>query len=280
MEKIKIHLLRCGYVLVSPNLPFGNGNLIKASGLFEPKKEKIWLPVNAVYIEHPAAKILIDTGWNRAMSPEGVEDKEAQIKHLSHLLYEINQGYVESGKTADEQLSQMGINAADLDYVVLSHLDCDHASGLSPFKEAKKIIVSDEEMKSATGVINSHTRYTPSLWEGTGIETFSFSNTGLGPVGESYDLLGDSSIQLVHIPGHSKGLVATLISNNGKQVLYFSDGGYATRSWKDMLLPGVCENKEAAYKSLEWIRDISCTNSCVDSFACHDPEISPHVIEI
>ncbi len=254
--------------------------LIKASGIFESEKEKIWLPVNAVYIEHPTAKILIDTGWNRAMSPNGVIDKEAQIRHLSYLLYEVNQGYVEIGKTADEQLAAMGVGVEDLDYVVLSHLDCDHASGLSPFKRAKKILVSDKEMESAMGLVNRHTRYTPRLWEESGIETFKFSQTGLGPTGESFYLLGDDTIQFVHIPGHSKGLSATLISNNGKQVLYFSDGGYATRSWKEWLLPGVCEDKVAARKSLEWIREITLSDSCVDSFACHDSEIEPHVTVI
>ncbi len=280
MDKIKIHMLHCGHVLVSPNLPFGDGNLIKASGFFEPEKDKIWLPVSVVYIEHPKAKILIDTGWNRAMSPKGVIDKEAQIKHLSHLLYKVNQGYVELGKTADEQLAAMGVEVEDLDYVVLSHLDCDHVSGLSPFKGAKKIIVSEPEMESATKFVNSHSRYTPRLWEGTGITTFKFNKTRLGPVGESYDLLGDGTIQLVHIPGHAAGLAATLIRNNDKKILYFSDGGYASRSWKEMLLPGVIEDKKAGFESLEWIRDVSISQDCIDSFACHDPEIAPHTTEL
>lgn len=196
------------------------------------------------------------------------------------MLYKVNQGYVELGKTAAEQLEAKGIKVTDLDYVVLSHLDCDHVSGLSQFKRAKNIFVSDVEMESATKFVNAHSRYTPRMWEGTGIRTFSFSQSGLGPVGESYDLLGDGTIQLVHIPGHAAGLVATLIQNNSKKVLYFSDGGYATRSWKEMLLPGVIEDKKAGYKSLEWIRDISLSNECIDSFACHDPEISPHTTEI
>lgn len=174
----------------------------------------------------------------------------------------------------------MGVSVEDLDYVVLSHLDCDHASGLSPFKGAKKILVSKLEMEAAMGFVNSHTRYTPRLWDGTAIETFNFSQTGLGPVGESFDLLGDGTVQLVHIPGHSKGLTATLISNNRKQVLYFSDGGYATRSWKEMLLQGVCEDKAAARRSLKWIREISLLDTCLDSFTCHDPAVAPHITEI
>lgn len=70
------------------------------------------------------------------------------------------------------------------------------------------------------------------------------------------------------------------LSNNGKQVLYFSDGGYSTRSWKELLLPGVCEDRKVAYKSLEWIREVSLSDACVDSFACHDLEIAPHITEI
>ena len=99
----------------------------------------------------------------------------------------------------------------------------------------------------------------------------------MGPVGESYDLLGDGTVQLVHIPGHSKGLFATLVSNNGKRAMYFSDGGYATRSWKELILPGLCEDKKAAQKSLEWIKTVSESPDCIDSFACHDPEIAPHI---
>ncbi len=75
---------------------------------------------------------------------------------------------------------------------------------------------------------------------------------------------GDGTIQLVHLPGHAAGLVVTLIQNNGKKVLYFSDGGYATRSWKEMLLSGVLEDKNAGYKSLKWIRDTSISEDCID----------------
>ena len=277
MKEIKLHLLQSGFVRVSPALPFGNGNKLKASGLFMPSKDKVWLPVTALYIEHPKGKILIDTGWNRAMSPNGEYDKVAQIKHLSRLLFHINEGYVERGKTIREQLSAMGVEPSDLDYVVLSHLDCDHVSGLKEFVGAKNILVSADEMAFANQFVNRMTRYKSDWWEGTGVKTYNFNRTGIGPVGESYDLLGDGTIQLVHIPGHSKGLAATLISNNDRKAMYFSDGGYATRSWKEMILPGICEDKAAAYKSLEWIRDISSSPDCIDSFACHDPEIAPHI---
>ena len=87
---MKIHVLHTGEVRVSPYLPFGgdNCNLLKASGMTTPKEDWIWLPVSVYLIEHPKGLILVDTGWHRDMSLEGVYDKAAQIKSLgSRILY-------------------------------------------------------------------------------------------------------------------------------------------------------------------------------------------------
>jgi len=40
----------------------------------------------------------------------------------------------------------MGLTPSDIDYVLISHLDCDHANGLRQVKEAKNILVSKTEM--------------------------------------------------------------------------------------------------------------------------------------
>lgn len=278
---IKVRLMHCGKVLVSPNLPFGDGNLLGASGFFTRRNDKIWLPVSTVYIEHPQARILVDTGWHRAMSPNGTLDKRAQIAHMSYLLYLVNQGVVAAGQTVSEQLNNLGVKPTDLDYVILSHLDCDHVSGLGQVNEAKRILTAREELESALGFVNSHTRYTPSMWEGSGLRTFEYEPSNEGPYGRSLDLLGDGSVKLIWTPGHSRGLFATKITGaDGRYVLYFSDGGYATRSWKDMVLPGICEDRLRATASLEWIRQQSLDPRCIASWACHDPATFPTVVEL
>lgn len=146
---MKIHVLRTGEVRVSPYLPFGGDHcsLLKASGMTTPKKDWIWLPVFCYLIEHPQGLILVDTGWHRDMSPRGEYDKRAQIKSLgSWLLYHVNQGRIASGEAIDEQLASMGIKPSDLDYVLLTHLDCDHANGLRAVKDAKHIVCAAEEL--------------------------------------------------------------------------------------------------------------------------------------
>ena len=148
MDKIKIHVLRTGEVRVSPYLPFGGDDcsLLKALGITTPKSKWIWLPVFSFLIEHPKGLILFDTGWHREMSPDGVYDKKAQIKSLgSCLLYQINQGRISKGEAIDEQLAKLNYRPSDIDYVLLSHLDCDHANGLRQVKDARHILVSEAE---------------------------------------------------------------------------------------------------------------------------------------
>lgn len=284
MNKIKIHILRTGEVRVSPYLPFGGDNcsMLKASGLTTPKSKWMWLPVFSYLIDHPKCKILFDTGWHREMSPNGVFDKKAQISSLgSWFLYQINQGRIAKGEAIDEHLQRMGIKTADIDYVLLSHLDCDHANGLSQVKDAKHILVSDSEMRGTQKLdIQTRIRFQKRWWNGVNLQTFDW-NGNEGPVGKSFDVLGDGSVVMVNIPGHSEGLCALKIRNEeGKFVLLFADGGYATKSWQKMITSGIALDKKLQRQSLQWIREQSMSEDCVESLATHDIDINPHVIEL
>lgn len=276
MTQTKIHILHTGKVCVSPDLPFGGDNcsILKASGILCPKSKKLWLPVSVYLIEHPKGIILVDTGWHRNMSPNGVYDKKAQIKSLgSFMLYLVNQGMVKNGMTVNEQLEAMGIKAKDLDYVLLTHLDCDHANGLEQVKNAKNILVSRDEVIYAE---KNKLRYNRKWWDSVNLTEFDWTGT-LGPSQKSYDLFEDGSIQLINIPGHSDGLFAVQIFNSeGKFVLLYSDGGYGSKSWKEMITSGIAADKIQQKKSLEWIRSQSMDANCIESIANHDAEISPH----
>lgn len=282
MANIKIHVFHTGEVCVAPDLPFGgdNSNAIKASGVFGKKEDRLWLPVSAYLIEHPQGKFLVDTGWAREMSPSGEFDKKAQIKSLgSVILYEVNQGRIGLGQCIDEQLLAMGIKDSDIDAVLLTHLDCDHANGLPQVKGAKKFLVSADELKFASKVTN-RVRYYKVWWKDTPLTTFDWNDTQ-GPAGKSYDLLGDGSIELINIPGHADGLFAVKVKNEeGKFVLLFSDGGYARKSWEEQITSGIAADKQLQKHSLAWIREQSLDPHCVESLANHDPDIAPHVIEL
>ncbi len=78
-------------------------------------------------------------------------------------MYIVNQGEIAKREAVHEQLHILGIEPKDLDYVLLTHLDCDHASGVWQVREAKHILVSEDEMACAK---KDKIRYTASMWKG------------------------------------------------------------------------------------------------------------------
>lgn len=276
MSEYKVHVLQTGKVRIEPELAFGGDHcsLAKASGFTLKRSPRIWLPVSVFLVETPQGLLLLDTGWDRSMSPNGVLDKKAQIKSLgSGILYHVNQGVVPTGKTASEQLTKLGIKPRNIDYVIISHLDCDHANGLRQFKEAKHVLVSKTEYYYACQ--HHWFRFKKRWWQGMKLDLYDW-NDDEGPFEWSYDLFGDSSVELINIPGHTNGLVATKITNSeGKFFLYYADGGYGEKSWQKMITSGISTNKTAQKKSLAWIRKESLAPNCIKSLACHGIEQRP-----
>lgn len=278
--KIRIHVFHTGRVCVSPGLPFKDKEknphpvqltLLSAYG----RRQRIWLPVSAYLIEHPQGRLLVDTGWHREISPQGEYSRFAQIRHLGLAHFLLNQGVLPKGEALVEQLARLNIQPKDIDYVLLTHLHSDHASGLKQVKEAKHILVSEEEWQDTKAHAE---RYVTSMWKGVPIETFAFKETGQGPAGRSFDLFGDGSVEMIQLPGHTSGLAAVKISHGGKFVLLFSDGGYAEKSWQEMIPPGTALDEKKAYQSLQWIREMSQKEECLESLANHDMNVIPHEI--
>lgn len=171
-----------------------------------------------------------------------------------------------------------------MDYVILTHLDCDHACGLHQVADAKRILVSEDEMKFANGILPTHfdniVRYKKRWWKDIPMSLFAY-NGKEGPFGRSFDLFDDGTIQLINIPGHCAGLSAVKITGkDGRFVLLDADGAYSAKNWEEMIPSGIAANREKQMKSLQWIREMSMSDKCVESPATHDPNIEPHIIEI
>lgn len=253
--------------------------MIRGSGILVPASRRVWLPVCAFLVTTPHGRVLFDTGWSRSMSPNGIYDRQAQIRTLGSLmLFRANQGVVDPGMTVPEQLARQGLDSLDLDVVVISHLDCDHVTGLHGVKDAKRIMISAGEMRCATRFPNNLVRFNASWWKGLDLDLYTW-NDDQGPAGRSYDLFGDCSVQLVNIPGHTDGQVAMkVMAPSGRYVLLFADGGYATKSWREMITPGIVYDRQAQHSTLAWIREQSMSSMCVRSIACHDTENHPETI--
>lgn len=276
---ITIHIFHTGSVCVAPALPFGGEHCgpLKAAGVLGRRRDRLWLPVSAYLIDCPQGRVLFDCGWHRDMSPQGVLDRRAQLRSLGSLPLSLtNQGILPPGQAVEEQLAALGLRPRDLDRVLLSHLDCDHANGLRSVAEAKALLVSPEELRFAeNGSWMNRIRYAPQWWRGTKLRPFVWNGTE-GLAGRSYDVFGDGSLVLVNIPGHSPGLCALRVTGtDGRFVLLAADGGYARRSWEEGVLSGIADDRPAQKASLAWLREQSRDPRCLAVLANHDPDVRP-----
>ena len=113
-------------------------------------------------------------------------------------------------------------------------------------------------------------RYSRSWWKDANISVFDW-NGKEGPFEKSLDLLGDGSIMLMKLYGHSAGMFGVKVtSENNKFTLLYSDAGYGELAWKELAPPAVTVDKEATMRSLEWVRMESLDKNCAYSLASHE----------
>jgi N-acyl homoserine lactone hydrolase len=267
---MKVHVWHTGEVYIDQALAFREQSFhpLPYTGWFRKKSKKMWVPVSSYLIEHPKGLILVDTGWHE-------EVRKDQKKHLGRLAYSMFKGQLPEGDSIAERLESIGIKSSDLDFVLLTHLHSDHVSGLKHVQDAKKILTSELEWKAA----HKRAGYIKSMWQGVSIDTYTLKSIPFGPFKMGYDLFGDDSLYLVHTPGHSDGMFSLLVKMDNGWLVLASDVGYAEKSWKEMILPGVTTDKKAAKLSLDWLKDFSNRGDCLQVIVNHDPAITPRIIE-
>ena len=59
-----------------------------------------------------------------------------------------------------------------------------------------------------------------------------------------------------------------------------ADGAYSEKNWEEMVPSGIAVSRKKQMKSLQWIREMSMSDKCVESLATHDPNVKPHIIEL
>ncbi|MBF1010722.1 MAG: MBL fold metallo-hydrolase, partial [Lachnoanaerobaculum sp.] len=165
------------------------------------------------------------------------------------------------------RLEAINLSPKDIDCVLLTHLDFENVSGVADLSSDTKILVSRDEAKAA---VKNPLRYSRSWWKNADISIFDW-NQKEGPFEKSFDLLGDVSIKLIKLYGHSAGMFGVKVtSENNKFTLLYADAGYGELAWKELTPPAISVDKEASMRSLEWVRTESMDKNCAYSLASHE----------
>ena len=286
-KTITIRPLCCGYMRVSESVPFGNDVSLKNSAhqILARDANRVVLPVYAFLIEHPQGRFLIDAGFPREMSPKGEYDSKAVSALLPKHLAQLYRPWVPRGMAVIEQLEALGLKPSDLDCVILTHFDPDHIGGLKSLKGAKRIIVAEDEYFWTCRTVY-RARQPKHFYDGVPMEHYWFKGSDVGPNRWAYDVLGDGTIVLVNVPGHTDGMVSVLVTNGEllehkhRFALLTSDAAFPPRTGRDKITPGLGFDPKLQRRGLDWIAEQEKRQGCIAVLTSHDPDMKSEVITI
>lgn len=129
-------------------------------------------------------------------------------------------------ETARRQVEALGFDAADVRHVVLTHMDLDHAGGLSDFPDATVHLFVDEHhaaIDKPTG--EERRRYRSVQWaHGPRFETYAAEGEPWNGFACARDLVGlPPEILLVPLVGHSRGHSAVAVDTKKGWLLHAGD---------------------------------------------------------
>ncbi len=210
------------------------------------RSELFELPVSAALIRHQQGNVLFDTGCH----PDVVDHAEARWGSLAKVMKPV----MSAAETLLPSLSCVGLEPADIDIVVNSHLHSDHC-GCNEFFRKATILVHARELEAASSATAEAAGYLRKDWDcGQPIETVT---------GER-DLFGDSSVVLVPLPGHTPGTIGAIVSlDRDGQFLLASDTVSLRQSLDTDTAPRNTWNAEALLKSFAEVRRIEKSGAII-----------------
>jgi glyoxylase-like metal-dependent hydrolase (beta-lactamase superfamily II) len=145
-------------------------------------------------------------------------------------------------RTLESQLEDIGVPAADVEYLILSHSHLDHAGNAALFENSTWIV-------DAAEVEFAESDFAKNL----GIASpFEDPGTELQLISSDQDLFGDGVVRLVQTPGHTGGHISLLLTlENAGPLIFTGDLYHFPESRKKRLIPDINLDDEQTRASME-----------------------------
>lgn len=218
-----------------------NGRVCARRGIFAPgvpdSDQKFYGPCPFFVVEHPDARVLIDTGCH----PSGATDPFGRWGGLANAITQVaapDEGTVQA-------LAKIGLQPDDFDLVINSHLHFDHA-GCNQFFPRAKFLVQRLEMAAAQDPANEGKGFYRADWD------YPLNYELLAG---DHDVFGDGKLRLELTPGHTPGsmIIVLDLPQSGPMVLA-ADTVVLRENLEDGLVPKVTMDVAALKQSVKHIQ--------------------------
>lgn len=222
--------------------------------------------------------VLVDTGF-------GLRDVREPQRRLSSFFLALLSPDFREEMTALRQIQKLGFRAADVQHIVLTHLDFDHAGGLDDFPQARVHLLAAESAhaeRQATWL--DRQRYRPQQWSSR--QRWRLHG---GPGGERW--FGFEGVRagnglpegflLVPLLGHTLGHAGVAVRHGGRWLLQAGDAYFHHREM-DPKRPGCTpglrlyqtlmeKDRQARLDNQQRLRRLRAAQPEIELFCAHDP---------
>ena len=184
--------------------------------------------------------------------------------------------------TAISQIQKLGFKPSDVKHILVSHLDLDHAGGISDFSQATIHILSSEYNATQKLSVMNKLRYRPQQFKNhrywnflepkNGESWFNFNRV------QGFNIFNDE-ILLIPLLGHTSGHCGIAIKQQNGWILFCGDAYYSHLEldpknklpWLDKLEYLFAENNTLRLKTLSGIQTLAQTENQIKIICAHDP---------
>jgi N-acyl homoserine lactone hydrolase len=229
---VQLYAMDCG------RAEFSNVSVFADDGSFDGQARTLVDP--CYLIRHPDGDLIWDTGF-----PDAVADMADGLE-----LPEMGARVTMRAKLAD-QLAQLGLTPADIEYVSFSHQHGDHTGNGNLFAASTWIVDADERAY----MFSDEARGVQSF---AGYAQLENAETRLLEGEGDYDVFGDGSVTIIQTPGHTPGHAVLLVRlANAGPVLLTGDMWHLAESRERRTVPVFNTDRAQTLASMDKVERIA-----------------------
>jgi glyoxylase-like metal-dependent hydrolase (beta-lactamase superfamily II) len=251
-----LHLLDRGRIHADLNFAL-DGTAVATHSDRNPDLEYAEFAVWNLLVDHPEATVLWDTGSH----------PEAGDGHWPAPLYEAFAHPDAGERDLETALDEVGFGVDDIDCVVQSHLHLDHAGGLYHFEGTDvPVYVHRRELEHA--YLSANTTAGGDAYLAVDFDR----DLAWRVVGQRRHQLLDG-LELLHVPGHTPGLLGALVEREGQNLLVAGDAAFLEENYEEERSMGasLLSDSRAAADSIEFLKDVERRHDARVIYG-HDPD--------
>jgi len=233
---VQLYAMDCG------RAEFGDLDMFADDGSMAGQSRTLVVP--CYLIRHPSGDLIWDTGLPLAIAdmPDGWRPEGFP----AHFVVPVK---------LTDQLTQLGLTPADIEFVSFSHMHSDHTGNGNLFRASTWIVDADERAR----MFDAEHRADPQDFNN--YNQLENAETQLIEGDAEHDVFGDGSVRIIQAPGHTPGHTVLMVNlPRSGVVLLTGDMWHLAESRERRLVPRFNTSREQTLASMDKVEQFAEAN--------------------